>query len=110
VTIVQGRNKPKALKHLAQEHLGTTIQSGEHSPVEDARTALLLYQRFKKVTGCCMAANAAFYVSKIKTLMLQLQTLGTGLGAVALEARRKDRGTPSPSSEACEDVRAAGQE
>lgn len=44
-----GKLKSRALRHLAKEHLGTSIQEGEHSPVEDARTALLLYQRFKKV-------------------------------------------------------------
>ena len=42
--------KPKALRHLAFEVLGLGIQEGEHSPVEDARAALYLYQRHAKVT------------------------------------------------------------
>ncbi|RDX69977.1 RNA exonuclease 4 [Mucuna pruriens] len=38
----------RALRHLAAEHLGAKIQTGEHCPVEDARAAMLLYQRNKK--------------------------------------------------------------
>ena len=43
------RPKPRALRHLATQHLGLTIQAGEHSPVDDARAALYLYLRFQKV-------------------------------------------------------------
>ncbi|KAL7218302.1 hypothetical protein ACSBR2_011551 [Camellia fascicularis] len=42
----EGRSK--ALRHLAAEFLGVKIQNGEHCPVEDARAAMLLYQKFKK--------------------------------------------------------------
>ncbi|TKY49142.1 RNA exonuclease 4 [Spatholobus suberectus] len=38
----------RALRHLAAEHLGVKIQTGEHCPIEDARAAMLLYQRNKK--------------------------------------------------------------
>ncbi|BAT92613.1 RNA exonuclease 4-like [Vigna umbellata] len=38
----------RALRHLADEHLGVQIQTGEHCPIEDARAAMLLYQRHKK--------------------------------------------------------------
>ncbi|XP_071723610.1 RNA exonuclease 4-like [Rutidosis leptorrhynchoides] len=38
----------KALRHLAAEFLGVTIQNGEHCPVEDARVAMLLYQKHRK--------------------------------------------------------------
>ncbi|KAM7251128.1 hypothetical protein ACFE04_023011 [Oxalis oulophora] len=38
----------KALRHLASEFLGVTIQNGEHCPVEDARAAMLLYQKYRK--------------------------------------------------------------
>ncbi|KAK7272561.1 hypothetical protein RJT34_29235 [Clitoria ternatea] len=37
-----------ALRHLATEHLGVKIQTGEHCPIEDARAAMLLYQRNRK--------------------------------------------------------------
>lgn len=48
-TIPGRRPKPRALRHLALEHLGLTIQAGEHSPVDDARAALYLYQKHRKV-------------------------------------------------------------
>ena len=42
--------KPKArkLRDLAAQHLGLAIQEGEHSPVDDARAALYLYQLHRK--------------------------------------------------------------
>ena len=43
-----GKLKPRALRHLAAEQLGLTIQEGEHSPVEDARAALYLYLKHRK--------------------------------------------------------------
>ena len=43
-----GRIKSRALKELAAEHLGLEIQHGEHSPVEDARAALYLYQKHRR--------------------------------------------------------------
>ena len=36
--------KPRKLRDLAQDLLGMSIQGGEHSSVEDARAALLLYR------------------------------------------------------------------
>ena len=41
--------KPRSLRSLALERLGLVIQSGEHSPVDDARAALYLYHRYRKV-------------------------------------------------------------
>lgn len=41
--------KPRALRHLAAEQLGLVIQEGEHSPVDDARAALYIYQKHRKV-------------------------------------------------------------
>ncbi|KAL1299572.1 hypothetical protein HN51_044121 [Arachis hypogaea] len=38
----------RALRHLAAEILGAKIQSGEHCPIQDARAAMLLYQRNRK--------------------------------------------------------------
>ncbi|PIA35064.1 hypothetical protein AQUCO_03600015v1 [Aquilegia coerulea] len=37
--------RKRALKSLAAEFLGAKIQHGEHCPVEDARAAMLLYQK-----------------------------------------------------------------
>lgn len=41
-------SRRKALRHLATEFLGVEIQNGEHCPIEDARAAMLLYQRHRK--------------------------------------------------------------
>ena len=51
--------KPRALRHLAQEHLAMAIQSSEHCPIEDARAALGLYQKHRKewekwLVGVCV--------------------------------------------------------
>ena len=45
---VDGRQKPRRLKHLAASHLGIAIQTGEHDPAEDARAALALYKKFER--------------------------------------------------------------
>ncbi|KAJ4893656.1 hypothetical protein Rs2_20450 [Raphanus sativus] len=38
----------KSLKHLASEFLGADIQNGEHCPIDDARAAMLLYQKNRR--------------------------------------------------------------
>ncbi|OAE20237.1 hypothetical protein AXG93_3960s1280 [Marchantia polymorpha subsp. ruderalis] len=38
----------QALKHLAAEHLGASIQEREHDSIEDARAALFLYKKFRE--------------------------------------------------------------
>jgi len=42
--IARGRGS-RSLKELCAQHLGLEIQGGEHSSVDDARAALLLYQK-----------------------------------------------------------------
>jgi RNA exonuclease 4 len=42
-------NGPKpALRNLSREILGVEIQTGQHSSIEDARVAMLLFRRFKQ--------------------------------------------------------------
>lgn len=43
-----GTLKPRALRHLASEQLGLTIQEGEHNPMDDARASLYLYLKHRK--------------------------------------------------------------
>ncbi|KAA8526795.1 hypothetical protein F0562_008976 [Nyssa sinensis] len=43
-----GEGRSRALRHLAVDFLGVKIQSGEHCSIEDARAAMLLYQKNKK--------------------------------------------------------------
>ncbi|EOA31192.1 hypothetical protein CARUB_v10014358mg [Capsella rubella] len=38
----------KSLKHLAAEFLGADIQNGEHCPIDDARAAMMLYQKNRR--------------------------------------------------------------
>ncbi|XP_010487323.1 PREDICTED: RNA exonuclease 4 [Camelina sativa] len=43
------KGKPrKSLKHLTSEILGADIQNGEHCPIDDARAAMMLYQKHRK--------------------------------------------------------------
>ncbi|KXS11890.1 ribonuclease H-like protein [Gonapodya prolifera JEL478] len=42
------KGRSPALRRLAKDILGLEIQTGQHSSVEDARVAMLLYRRFKK--------------------------------------------------------------
>ena len=47
--LLRPNGKPHKLRHLAYSWLGLTIQDGHgHDPCEDARAALLLYQRFER--------------------------------------------------------------
>ncbi|KAM6583937.1 hypothetical protein CsatB_010939 [Cannabis sativa] len=39
----------RALRHLAAEFLNVEIQNGEHCPIQDARAAMVLYQKNKKI-------------------------------------------------------------
>ncbi|KAL5565328.1 hypothetical protein UlMin_028492 [Ulmus minor] len=43
-----GERSRKALRHLAAEFLNVEIQNGEHCPIDDARAAMLLYQKNRK--------------------------------------------------------------
>ena len=45
--------KSRSLREIALEHLGLVIQTGEHSPVDDARAALYLYHQHRKVIPRC---------------------------------------------------------
>ncbi|KAJ8602538.1 hypothetical protein CTAYLR_008343 [Chrysophaeum taylorii] len=44
---VRGKHLPRKLRELAKQYLGLDIQGGEHSSVEDARAALLLYLKHR---------------------------------------------------------------
>lgn len=43
-----GHGRKPALRNLAQQILGVEIQKGQHSSVEDARVAMLLFRKFKQ--------------------------------------------------------------
>lgn len=74
-----GKLKPRALRHLASEVLGLTIQEGEHSPVDDARAALYIYLKHRKVRqprrGCSPQAGLAVYKSGARLAALVVMNL-----------------------------------
>lgn len=45
---IASRGRPPALRKLAKSELGLDIQTGEHSSVEDARAAMLLFRKEKQ--------------------------------------------------------------
>ncbi|XP_059277130.1 RNA exonuclease 4 [Lycium ferocissimum] len=45
----QREGRSRALRNLATEVLGVEIQNGEHCPIEDARAAMMLYLKHRKV-------------------------------------------------------------
>jgi RNA exonuclease 4 len=45
---VESKGKPPALRNLARSELGITIQTGEHSSVEDARATMGLFRKEKQ--------------------------------------------------------------
>ena len=49
--------RPRALRLLAQEQLGLSMQGGEHNPVDDARACLYLYLKHRKVGLAGWAAH-----------------------------------------------------
>ena len=104
------RPKPRALRHLAAEQLGLAIQAGEHSPVDDARAALYLYQKHRRVrhhvalgdrnartsfAGCdCALARGAQHSRRptliwARSLHGRLCVSATGLGAEAENLQRQ---------------------
>ncbi|CAL9201441.1 unnamed protein product [Musa hybrid cultivar] len=50
----------RALKHLAAEILGAKIQENEHCPIEDARAAMFIYNKYKKAWEKIMKKNFKF--------------------------------------------------
>eukprot|EP00955_Chlamydomonas_euryale_P008768 93476-Chlamydomonas_euryale.AAC.4 len=50
--------RPRALRHLAREELGLTIQDGSHSPVDDARAALYIYHKHRREWERDLASGA----------------------------------------------------
>ena len=56
----------RSLKDLSRQHLGFTIQTGEHSSVDDARAALALYKKFAKKWEASVRQSAKFGAKKKK--------------------------------------------
>ncbi|KAK5121433.1 hypothetical protein LTR85_005265 [Meristemomyces frigidus] len=44
---IDSKGKPPALRNLAKSELGMTIQTGEHSSIEDARATMMLFKKEK---------------------------------------------------------------
>lgn len=82
-----GRIKPRALRHLAEEHLALAIQSAEHCPKEDARAALGLYQKHKKEWEKWLAGGGV--APKVSSTSTSVKRKGLGgLVGVAMGTER----------------------
>jgi hypothetical protein len=105
-TAAARRGRAAKLKDLAAAHLGLTIQSGEHSPVEDARAALLLYQRYIKEWEASLTSRGKAAAKAVKSRRSGgIAGMGTTAeagaeaaaaeeelrGAAARKARKKER-------------------
>lgn len=56
-TLPSGKRVSASLRELAAQHLGLAIQQGEHTPVDDARAALYLYQKHHKEWDAAAASG-----------------------------------------------------
>jgi len=45
--LISGKLKPRALRHIVEEELNLSIQTGEHDSIQDARAVLHLYHKHK---------------------------------------------------------------
>ena len=95
--------KPRALRHLAETELGLSIQAGEHSPIDDARSALYLYHKHRKVCFGCKSylslmppighiCYQSFEVHRLFCSVLAMPCkLVTALALITVETRAKDK-------------------
>ena len=58
--------RARALRHVAADELGVTIQEAEHSPLDDSRAALYVYQKHSEVWEAGLRAGV-FKVRGLKT-------------------------------------------
>ena len=75
----------RSLRELCKEHLGLEIQTGEHSSVDDARAALLLYRK------CAVAWERELRTAGVSSERRKLSAKRERGGRVA-SARRSEKG------------------
>ena len=73
--------KSRSLRHLAETELGLSIQAGQHSPVDDARSTLYLYHKHRKV--CVLPAHAL--IKFMVRSQLYIMSLSEALGQVHVQ-------------------------
>jgi RNA exonuclease 4 len=82
--LTNGRIKPRALRHLAQEHLTLAIQAAEHCSIEDARASLGLYQKHKKEWEKWLAAGGIVPKATAKAVSMP------DMGGIAFARKKAD--------------------
>lgn len=80
--------RPLALRVLAEQHLGLTIQMGEHSPVDDARAALYLYHKHKRDWEHAVATGACVPTAGLAPFLARRRRAGRTKIAVQCRHRR----------------------
>jgi len=81
--IARGKRRPKALRVLAAQELGLDIQSGEHTPVDDARAALYLYLHHAREWERALRTEGG-----VSRLPVGVVGGAAGVAAAVAEARR----------------------
>jgi RNA exonuclease 4 len=81
--LTNGRIKPRALRHLAQEHLTLAIQAAEHCSIEDARASLGLYQKHKKEWEKWLSGGGIVPKATVKAVSMP------DMGGMGVAANRK---------------------
>jgi RNA exonuclease 4 len=95
---IASKGKAPALRNLAKEELGWTIQTGEHSSLEDARATMMLFRKEKKA-----------FEEENRKKFGQARAGGAGRGKV-LQARREDTPASTVDDEEEEEDDDAGDE
>ena len=91
-----GKMKPRALRELAKQFLRQDIQTGEHDPGEDARTAMFLYRlKFKEWEDTVAEAKK----QKIAAFCKKGKGAGTTAAAAAATEGGADAVADGPSDD-----------
>lgn len=84
---VESRGRPPALRNLAKSELGMQIQAGEHSSIEDARTAMML---FKKEKAGFEEENRKKFGTRVNAVSRAVQRSGKANGKAAVKGSIRD--------------------
>ena len=100
------RGRPRKLRHITNEFLGLKIQDGEHDPCEDARAALLLYQRYQKQFDEAVAKRELARAKAVAAAAVAGSSAGEGSSTPLMT--QEDADEQSPENDDGEDLDETG--